>query len=55
LMIEFHRALLGLNKQSERMRRAADALREAQLKMLKTQVYRHPFYWAGFVVVGNGW
>ena len=55
LMIEFHRALLGLNKQSERMRRAADALREAQLKMLRTQVYRHPFYWAGFVVVGNGW
>jgi CHAT domain-containing protein len=55
LMIEFHRALLGLNKQSERMKRAADALREAQLKMLKSQVYRHPFYWAGFVVVGNGW
>ncbi len=55
LMIEFHRALLGRNKQSDRMRRAAEALRDAQLKMLKTQVYRHPFYWAGFVVVGNGW
>jgi CHAT domain-containing protein len=55
LMIEFHRALLGRNKQSERMRRAAEALRDAQLKMLKTEVYRHPFYWAGFVVVGNGW
>ena len=55
LMIEFHRALLGRNKQSERMRMAADALRDAQLKMLRTESYRHPFYWAGFVVVGNGW
>ena len=55
LMIEFHRALLGRNKQSDRMRNAAAALRDAQLKMLKTGAYRHPFHWAGFVVVGNGW
>jgi CHAT domain-containing protein len=55
LMIQFHRALLALNKQSKRMRRAADALRVAQLKMLSTPAYRHPFYWAGFIVVGNGW
>ena len=55
LMIEFHRSLLGRNKQSDRMRNAAAALRDAQLKMLRTEAYRHPFYWAGFVVVGNGW
>jgi CHAT domain-containing protein len=54
-MIEFHRSLLARNKQSERMRRAAAALRVAQLKMLKSEAYRHLFHWAGFVVVGNGW
>jgi CHAT domain-containing protein len=55
LMIEFHRALLARNKQSARMRNAAAALRDAQLKLLRTPAYNHPFYWAAFVVVGNGW
>jgi len=55
LMIKFHRALLGRNKQSDRMRNASAALRDAQLKMLRTAAYHHPFHWAGFVVVGNGW
>src|SRR5439155_21588968 len=55
LMIEFHRALLARNKQSDRMRNAAAALRDAQRKMLKTEAYSHPFHWAGFVVVSNGW
>jgi len=55
LMIEFHRALLADNRQSGRIGKAAEALREAQLKLLKTQTYSHPFYWAGFIVVGDGW
>lgn len=55
LMIEFHRALLSRNRGSNRMRNAAEALRDAQLAMLKTQSYRHPLYWAGFVVIGDGW
>jgi CHAT domain-containing protein len=55
LMIDFHRALLSLNRDSVRVRGSAQALREAALKMLKSPGYRHPFYWAGFIVVGDGW
>jgi CHAT domain-containing protein len=47
LMVEFHRQLsLGKDK--------AEALRQAAMKLRKLEEYRHPFYWAGFVVVGNG-
>ncbi|HYM00647.1 MAG TPA: CHAT domain-containing protein, partial [Blastocatellia bacterium] len=46
LMVEFHRNLLaGFGK--------ADALRRAELKLMKDPRYAHPFYWAGFVVVGK--
>ena len=49
LMLEFHRQLLtgkGITK--------AEALRRASLKLLKTQKYKHPSYWAGFVMIGDG-
>lgn len=46
LMIEFHRQL--------RLRKSkAEALRLASLKLLRTERYRHPFYWAGFVIIGD--
>ena len=48
LMLDFHRNLrAGIP--------AAKALRLAALKMLRGDAYRHPFYWAPFVVVGNGY
>ncbi|KAM3094489.1 CHAT domain-containing protein [Phormidesmis sp. 146-35] len=28
-------------------------LRQAQLILLKTPQYAHPFYWAPFILVGN--
>jgi CHAT domain-containing protein len=31
----------------------AEALRQAQLTLLKDKRYQHPFYWAAFVLVGN--
>jgi CHAT domain-containing protein len=31
----------------------ADALRQAQLSLLHSSQYQHPFYWASFVLVGN--
>ncbi len=31
----------------------AEALRYAQLKVLKQQKFAHPFFWSGFVLVGN--
>jgi len=47
LMIDLHRNLhlQHLSKQ--------EALRQAELKLLKTKSYHHPFYWAGFVLIGN--
>jgi CHAT domain-containing protein/uncharacterized protein HemY len=46
LMVEFHRNLVtGKNK--------AEALRQAELKLLKSRNYSHPFYWAPFVVMGD--
>ncbi len=33
--------------------RKAEALRTAQLNLLKQSKYQHPFYWAPFVLVGN--
>jgi CHAT domain-containing protein len=32
----------------------AEALRQAALKLLRGRQYSHPFYWAAFVVVGDG-
>jgi CHAT domain-containing protein len=45
-MLAFHRNLqLGANK--------SEALRQAALKLMNDKRYNHPFYWAGFIVVGN--
>lgn len=48
LMLEFHRQLLT-GKFSK-----AEALRRAELKLMKMPQYKHPSYWAGFVIVGDG-
>jgi len=32
----------------------AEALRSSAVSMLASEQYRHPFYWAGFIVVGDG-
>ncbi len=47
LMLECHRHLLAGTSKSEAMRRAA-------LKLMADRRFSHPFYWAGFIVVGNG-
>jgi len=50
LMIDFHR-----NLQSGKVRTGtAEALRQAAIKLMADPKYRHPFFWSGFVVVGNG-
>ncbi|MBW4494249.1 MAG: CHAT domain-containing protein [Oscillatoria princeps RMCB-10] len=47
MMAEFYKQLNapGVTK--------AEALRQAQLALLKQSKYEHPFYWAPFVLVGN--
>jgi CHAT domain-containing protein len=47
LMLEFHRQLLS-GKVSK-----AEALRRAQLKLMHNPKYKHPSYWAGWVIVGD--
>ena len=51
LMIEFHRQLQAPGRAR---RTTAEALRQAALKLLQRDRSLHPFYWAGFVVVGDG-
>lgn len=50
LMIDFHRRLTTRPANAK-----AEALRQASLGLLRTDRYRHPFYWAGFVMIGDGW
>jgi CHAT domain-containing protein len=47
LVLEFYNQLRnsGVSK--------AEALREAQLKLLDDPQYRHPFYWSPFLMIGN--
>ena len=46
-MTQFYRVLKNreINK--------AEALRQAQLSLLRSSQYQHPFYWSAFVLVGN--
>lgn len=48
LMVSFHRGLISSNF------RKSDAMRQASLKIMKNPQTSHPFYWGGFVIVGDG-
>jgi len=50
LMVGFHKNLKAHPDFSGK----ADALRTAALALLQNPQYKHPFYWAGFVVIGDG-
>lgn len=52
LMVGFHRGLLSPPGKSKPTK--SEALRQAALKMMKNPETSHPFYWAGFVLVGEG-
>ena len=51
LMKNFYQALARKNDPNGRNK--SQALREASLRLLKDTRYRHPFYWAGFVLVST--
>jgi CHAT domain-containing protein len=57
LMLEFHRNLRlsasSASSVSGLPATTAKALQHAQLKMLHSPQYAHPFYWAGFVTIGD--
>lgn len=50
LMISFHKHLKNTATDGTTK---ASALRQAALEVLKDQRYRHPFFWAGFVMIGE--
>ncbi|MGH9898952.1 MAG: CHAT domain-containing protein, partial [Pyrinomonadaceae bacterium] len=59
MMVEFHRRLRsrgsrGSKGNGGREMSKAEALRQAELRLLKSGQYQNPFYWAGFVMVGDG-
>lgn len=55
LMIDFHRRLTMRRTNPKSKEAKAEALRQAALELLRSERYRHPFYWAGFVMIGDGW
>ena len=54
LMVNFHRALISSPVAAKTKPTKSEALRQAALKLMKNSETRHPFYWAGFVLVGDG-
>jgi CHAT domain-containing protein/uncharacterized protein HemY len=52
LMLDFHRLLQAKGKGTSI--RKAEVLRQAALQMMKQPGRSHPFYWAGFVLIGDG-
>lgn len=50
LMVNFHRVLTSLHGGGK-----AEALRQAQLALMKKPGYEHPHYWSPFVLIGAGW
>jgi CHAT domain-containing protein len=49
-MLGFHRRLRAGGGQPVSK---AEALRQSVLRLMQRPQYRHPFYWAGFVLVGD--
>lgn len=54
LMVNFHRALISPAGGGKAKPTKAEALRQAALKLMQNPETDHPFYWAGFVLVGDG-
>jgi len=47
------RTVFYANLHSENEGNKAQAIRRAAVTLLKNEHYRHPFYCAGFVMIGN--
>ena len=53
LMLGFHRTLKARESRVNSAFATARALQHAELQLLHDPQYSHPFYWAGFVVMGD--
>jgi CHAT domain-containing protein len=54
LMLEFHKRFKTRYVRTRPAVSTAEAMRQAALKVMKNAEYVHPFYWGGFVIIGNG-
>jgi CHAT domain-containing protein len=54
LMVSFHRGMMSEPERGKAKATKTEALRQAALKLMKNAETSHPFYWAGFVLVGDG-
>jgi CHAT domain-containing protein/TPR repeat protein len=54
LMVEFHKKFKQRYGGPQPAVSTAEAMRQAALKVRRNPEYAHPFYWGGFVVVGDG-
>jgi CHAT domain-containing protein len=54
LMLGFHRRLQAHQASGNSKASKAEALRHAAIALLRNPATSHPFYWAGFVLVGDG-
>ena len=54
LMVDFHKNLLTAVDADADGAAITKGLRDAALKLRRTKLYSHPYYWAPFVLTGNG-
>jgi CHAT domain-containing protein/tetratricopeptide (TPR) repeat protein len=54
LMLRFHRELESHTQSQQPSMTKARALQQAAISVMRRPQYRHPFYWAGFVLIGDG-
>jgi CHAT domain-containing protein/lipopolysaccharide biosynthesis regulator YciM len=53
LMLSFHSKLKAKVNNNLFQNRKSESLREAQISLMRTREFRHPFYWASFMVIGD--
>ena len=51
--MQHYRLMLGFHTNLKTSGKAL-ALQQAALAVMKDPVYRHPFYWSSFVLMGQG-
>ncbi len=54
LMYSFHENFVRAARPPRPAGGAATALQKASLKLMESTEYKHPYYWAGFVLIGDG-
>jgi CHAT domain-containing protein len=52
-MVNFHRGLITPSTATKVKLTKTEALRQAALKVMRNPQTNHPFYWAGFVLIGD--